>query len=169
MPSGGGTFRASQISTLASLHHERLISDRYRDLIDQAANGSEDPWEQADVREARRLHEKAKKLPPSLVSELARTTSLAYAAWVAARRDSDFPAFAPWLTRILNLKRRQAECLGIDNSPTCGAPWLLSPGIRKRPCPPGVAPSGPVRYRHWQVCTTNASSRTGTGTWRDPL
>ena len=30
--------------------------------------------------------------------------------------------------------------------------------------PPGVAPSGPVRYRHWQVCTTNASSRTGTGT-----
>ena len=117
MPAGGGTFRASQISTLASLHHERLISDRYRDLIDQAANGSEDPWEQADVREARRLHEKAKKLPPSLVSELARTTSLAYAAWVAARRDSDFPAFAPWLTRILNLKRRQAECLGIGETP----------------------------------------------------
>ena len=30
MPARGGTFRAGQIATLASLHHERLISDRYR-------------------------------------------------------------------------------------------------------------------------------------------
>ena len=111
MPTGGGTFRAPQVATLASLYHERLISDRYRDLIDAAGNRTADSWEQADVREARRLHEKAKKLPPSLVSELARTTSLAYDAWVAARRDSDFLGLAPWLTRILELKRREAECL----------------------------------------------------------
>ena len=117
MPARGGTFRAGQVATLASLHHERLISNRYRDLIDEAGSSCEDPWEQADVREARRLHEKARKLPPRLVSELARTTSLAYDAWVAARRDSDFPAFAPWLTRILELKRREAECLRIGETP----------------------------------------------------
>ncbi len=111
MPAGGGSSRAGQFATLASLHHERLISDRYRDLIDEAGNNTADPWEQADVREARRLHEKARKLPPELVAELARTTSLAHEVWVEARRDSDFPAFAPWLTRIVELKRREAECL----------------------------------------------------------
>ena len=117
MPAGGGSSRAGQLATLASLHHERLISDRYGDLIDEAGNSSENPWEQADVREARRLHEKARKLPSELVSELARTTSLAHDAWVAARRDSDFPAFAPWLTRILELKRREAECLDTGETP----------------------------------------------------
>ena len=67
MPTAGGTFRAGQVATVASLHHERLISDRYGDLIDEAGNSASDSWEQADVREARRLHEKAKKLPPGLV------------------------------------------------------------------------------------------------------
>ena len=111
MPTGGGTFRAGQVATLAGLHHKWLVSDRYGDLIEEAGNSASDSWEQADVREARRRHEKARKLPPSLVSELARTTSLAYDAWVAARSDSDFPAFSPWLTRVLELKRREAECL----------------------------------------------------------
>ena len=111
MPPGGGAFRAGQVATLAGLHHKWLVSDRYGDLIEEARNSASDSWEQADVREARRRHEKARKLPPSLVTELARTTTLAYDAWVAARRDSDFPAFSPWLTRILKLKRQEAECL----------------------------------------------------------
>ncbi len=116
MPPRGVADRAGQAATLARLYHQRLVSDRYRDLMEQAESHSDDPWTQADVREARRLHGKATKLPPTLVSELARTTSLAFDAWTSARQASDFTSFAPWLTRIVALKRQEAECLQIGQT-----------------------------------------------------
>ena len=116
MPRQGVDDRAGQVATLAGLYHERLVSDRYGEVIDQVESLSDDAWTQADVREARRLHSKATRLPPALVRELARTTSLAYHAWVAARQASDFAAFAPWLTRIVGLKRQEAECLKIGET-----------------------------------------------------
>src|SRR5206468_9882829 len=50
--------------------------------------------------------------PPALVEELSRTEVLAQQAWAEARRKSDFPAFEPWLAKTLDLKRRQADCIG---------------------------------------------------------
>jgi carboxypeptidase Taq len=65
-----------------------------------------------------------------LVEDIARTTSLSRDAWAQARRDSNFPAFAPWLEKILALSREQAECYGYA---TCRYDALLDgyePGAR---------------------------------------
>ncbi len=116
MPSGGASTRAGQRETLASLYHERLISSRYRDLVELVANRIDDPWVQADVQETRRLQNKAIKIPPSLIRELAKTTSLAFNAWVEARLSSDFSIFYPWLTQIVHLKRQEAKCLQVGKT-----------------------------------------------------
>ena len=116
MPSGGASTRAGQRETLASLYHERLISSRYRDLVELVANRIDDPWVQADVQEARRLQNKAIKIPPSLIRALAKTTSLAFNAWVEARLSSDFSIFYPWLTQIVHLKRQEAKCLQVGKT-----------------------------------------------------
>ena len=116
MPEQGATHRAAQVSTIAVLHHQRLTDPRFGELIADLERqpGQLDTWGKASVREARRQFDKATKLPPTLVRDLAETTALAYEAWVKARSEADFPGFAPWLKKIVALKRSEAECLRED-------------------------------------------------------
>ncbi|MFB3903162.1 MAG: carboxypeptidase M32 [Acidobacteriota bacterium] len=119
MPEMGAGHRALQVSTLAVIQHQRLTDPAYGDLIArlEAAPGTLDQWGKASVREARRQYDKATRLPESLVKELAETAALAYEAWVKARSESDFPAFAPWLDKMVKLKRAEAQCLQIPGAP----------------------------------------------------
>src|SRR3954452_12736641 len=115
MPPKGAEQRAEQASLLAKLVHARLTSARVGGLLDEAAgavrpDGDDDA--SVNVRETRRTLDRARKLPPSLVEELARTTVLAQQAWAAARKKDDYPAFRPWLEKILGLKRQEADCVG---------------------------------------------------------
>jgi carboxypeptidase Taq len=110
MPVAGAASRAAQIAALAAVHHQKLTDPSLGELLGKLESGSLDSRQAANVREARRQHEKAGRLPSSLVRELAETTALGYEAWVRARRDSDFGSFAPWLDRILRLKREEARC-----------------------------------------------------------
>ncbi len=54
----------------------------------------------------------AVKVPSSLVEELARTATRAQGIWQEARKNNDFPSFAPWLEKIVHLKRQEAQALG---------------------------------------------------------
>jgi carboxypeptidase Taq len=117
MPAGAAPARAQQSSLIARIHHERLTDPRLGDLLaacesDSALNepGSETA---ANLREIRRDYNKATKVPSDLVAEMARTGSEAQDIWKHARAKSDFPMFAPALTRVLELTRRKAECLGV--------------------------------------------------------
>jgi carboxypeptidase Taq len=68
--------------------------------------------EAVNVRELRRVYDRATKLPTGLVVELARVTSLAHGKWVEARQRSDFALFLPWLERIVKLKQQEADYYG---------------------------------------------------------
>ncbi len=118
MPSKGVGFRARQSATLAAICHSKLIDPAFGELLDDlgSRNGL-DVWQRASVREARREYDKAVLLPPELVRELAETVPLSYAAWVEARKNSDFGAFSPWLRKVFDLKKRQAECLKLGAPP----------------------------------------------------
>jgi len=113
MPEMGAGHRALQLSTLAVIQHQKLTDPVYGKLIAELEESTEtlDLWGRASVQEARRQYDKATRLPESLVKELAETSALAYEAWVKARGESDFPAFAPWLSKMVQLKRSEAECL----------------------------------------------------------
>jgi carboxypeptidase Taq len=118
LPPGGAALRAEQLSRLAGMIHERLTSPKLGERIgaleerpDLDPDGPEGP-RAADVREARRRFDRSTKLPRRLVEELSRVTSLAQQQWVRARRNSDFPAFRPWLEQIVALKREEASAIG---------------------------------------------------------
>jgi carboxypeptidase Taq len=102
---------------MARLHHEHFTSPRVGELISQCESSSELMKEEfsdaaVNVRWTRRSYDRATKLPASLVEEMARTTSLGEAAWVEARKKSDFKQFEPWLGKQIELKRQQAKCYG---------------------------------------------------------
>ena len=118
LPPKGAAHRADQAAAIASLRHARFTSQRVRDLLGEAESALSGPERSGDgdvaanLRETRRLYDRAVRLPPSLVEEMSHTEVLAQQAWAEARRKSDFPAFEPWLDKTLRLKRQQADCLG---------------------------------------------------------
>ena len=116
MPARAGPFRARQLSALSALYHQKLTSPDLGETLERLSTEELQLWPQAAVREMRREHEKAVKLPEELVRELAETTSLAYEAWVKARQKSDFSAFSPWLEKVLKLKQEEARCLQVSDS-----------------------------------------------------
>jgi carboxypeptidase Taq len=125
MPDGARGHRAGQLSQLAGMIHEMTVQPEIGDLIaacEQDAALHADPIsEQAvNIREWRRVYDRATKLPQSLVEEITKTQSLAQGEWAKARKDSDFPRFQPYLEKIMELMRQKAECYGY---PADGEPY----------------------------------------------
>jgi carboxypeptidase Taq len=115
MPPKGAGHRAEQMGFLAKLGHEKLTSPRLGELLGQAA--PTDETQTVNVREIRRVYDRAVKMPGKLVEEIARTVSQAQNVWAEARKKNDFPAFAPWLDKIVTLKREEAKAVGYKESP----------------------------------------------------
>lgn len=117
MPPKAAPGRAAATGTLASIEHERLTSTEYGDLIEQLGQQDLDDERRAMVDLAQRSRDKAVKLPPDLVREMAEMASKSQAAWVQARTADDFSIFEPFLQRMLELKAQQAEYLGYEKEP----------------------------------------------------
>jgi carboxypeptidase Taq len=121
MPREGAAHRAEQMALLARLAHETLTAARIGRLLNElegselVRDGESPPA--VNVREIRRIHDRAVKLPKRLVEELARTTTQAQGVWQEARSKSDFAAFQPWLEKIVGLKREEAAAVGFEESP----------------------------------------------------
>jgi len=115
MPPKGAPARAKQLATLAKRSHELLTSKETQDLL--AAAESEKPTgggeedHRAMLRVARRNLDKATKVPTALIVEITETTALAHEIWHKARADNNYKSFAPWLDKILHLKRQYAAAI----------------------------------------------------------
>ena len=137
LPPKAGAFRAEQLGQMAGLTHALGTAPEVGDWIQSCedhlppcADEEETAHRAANVREWRHDYDRETKLPARLVEDLARTTSLAMEAWVRARRESNFTTFAPWLQKILDLVREQADCWGYQ---ACAYDALLEgyePGAR---------------------------------------
>src|SRR5690348_3956779 len=113
LPPKGADWRAAQASVIARMVHERFTSPRIGGGLGEIDVAGMDPSsdEAAIVRETRRSYERATRLPTALVEEMTKTAVLAQAAWVEARKKSEFNAFAPWLEKTLELKRQEVACV----------------------------------------------------------
>lgn len=121
MPRNGSAHRAEQMALLARLTHEMTTAPRIGELLAQVEGTSvtseADSVPAVNVREIRRTYDRAVKLPKELVEELARVTTRAQQAWQEARQANDFPAFRPWLEKIIQLKRQEADAVGYKTAP----------------------------------------------------
>ncbi len=132
MPKGGAGGRSSVSASLAGFIHEKLTDPvLVEDLETLAADGAGlDDEAAAQVKELKRLQDRARKVPGALVKEMAETQSRATAVWAKARADRDYPAFAPYLERIFGLKREMAEAVGYTEEPYEALLDEYEPGAR---------------------------------------
>jgi carboxypeptidase Taq len=134
MPARGAGGRAEALATLHRVSHEKFVSPETGRLLEgaQAAlnEAPPDSNEASLVRVTRRRWEKARRVPAELAADQARAASLGQEAWIRARAESDFSAFAPYLERNLELAQRYVDCFdGFD----CAYDVLLDdyePGTR---------------------------------------
>lgn len=112
MPPRGAAQRAEQMGALAAVLQDLRTDPRQEDWL-AAAEGLDDPAPdvRADLREIRRELTRAARLPAGLAEALARERSAAHQIWAQARADRDFAAFAPALSRVLSLRREEAQAV----------------------------------------------------------
>lgn len=136
MPPKAVDERAEQLALVGSLAHEKAVRPEIGELLEALGSTSANPGgdpslggaERAFLRVMRRSWDRETKLPADLVAELARATSLGQAAWVEARKNNDFAAFAPHLQKIVELMRREAACLDPSKPPYDVLLDLYEPG-----------------------------------------
>jgi carboxypeptidase Taq len=114
MPQDGAVARAQQLGTLARLTHERATAPEIGAWLEELDGAQLDELDRDVVRLARRDWQRARRVPEELAAELARASTEGQESWRAARENDDFAAFAPALTRNVELARAYGECVAED-------------------------------------------------------
>jgi carboxypeptidase Taq len=113
MPRGGADARAEHVGILSRMAHELFTSDETRKLVEGATGEShEDSDEAAMLRVTRRDLDIQTKIPSAIVEEKSKLAAIAHEKWVEARAKNDFATFAPYLERMFEIARQEAEFLG---------------------------------------------------------
>lgn len=131
MPEGAVQARSEQLSTLSGLAHKYLTDSQAERIVAKAELELDamSPRQQAIVRTFANDHRRAIKLPAALVSEQAKTASLAQAAWFKAKKAADFRIFQPLLEKTVDLKRQEALALGSAEHPYDNLLDAFEPGL----------------------------------------
>jgi len=112
LPPKAEAARASQLSTLQGLYHERLVAPEVGEWLARVGAAPQSEDERAVVRLLSRERDRAVRVPGDLVRALAEAQGAALTAWRVAREGRAFAAFAPALERLLALRREQADAIG---------------------------------------------------------
>ncbi len=114
MPPKGAAARARQLSALAQLVHRLSTEPQVGEWLAQAeadmqAQGWDPDGDPARfLKVTRREYNRATKVPTEWVAEFSRLTSEAKNHWKEARQRQDFALFAPYLRRIVDMRREYA-------------------------------------------------------------
>ena len=130
LPVKAEAARASQLSTLQGLYHERLVAPEVGDWLEQLASAPASDDERAVVRVLGRERDRAVRVPVQLVRALAEAQGAALTAWRTAREARAFAPFAPALQRLLELRREQADAIGHDGERYDALLAGFEPGMR---------------------------------------
>jgi carboxypeptidase Taq len=125
MPEGAGDIRAEHLSYLSGLAHDLHTDEKFRSALAKAVDieTGEVLAQDAD-KETRRLlylvwkeFRNASALPPEFVRELSLHASKSQQVWAKSRQADDFDTFAPYLEKMVRLKKQEAEYYGYKTTP----------------------------------------------------
>jgi carboxypeptidase Taq len=125
MPVNGSSARGEQLSLILSLAHIRFIGSEFEKSLSQLVDleSGNLTADEIDERQGKMVQtvwrdwHRAKKIPAKFVAEFAALTSDSQQAWFLAKEDNDFPLVEPYLVRIVDMKRQEAEYVGYKTEP----------------------------------------------------
>ncbi|WP_018256627.1 carboxypeptidase M32 [Halomicrobium katesii] len=117
MPEEGTPARSKQSAALSTLSHDLLTDDDVAEWLGELEGSDLDPEREAVVREIRRQHDRAAKVPSDLVQHISEATSNALPVWKEAKAEDDFEIYADTLEELVQLKREYAAAIDPDRDP----------------------------------------------------
>ena len=125
MPEGGGDYRADVLAYLSLLQHQMATGQALRDELSRHID-----YQTGEIinitlsDEEKRLVElvwkdlkKQVALPDEFVEEMSKHASATQQAWIKARKENNYSAYAPYLEKMIELKKREAEYYGYIEQP----------------------------------------------------
>lgn len=118
MPPKGAEFRAQQLSTLAGIAHELSTTEELGELLEHLKNDdSLTEKEKRNIKESLKKYKDNKKYTTEFVQQLSKTISEAFQSWQKAKSENNFSIFAPFLEKLVKLKRDECCILGFQTHP----------------------------------------------------
>ncbi len=126
MPSLAIGEKGEQLALLQGIMHKKTTSSEIGHLLEELGADNHNPsgksneadtTDKAFIREIFRQYKIQTRLSKKLVTDLALETSLSQAAWIEARKKSDFSIFKPHLSRVLELTKQKAKSIGYKDTP----------------------------------------------------
>lgn len=118
MPVKGADRRARQMATLSEMAHELFTAPAFKNIL-QELNSRNDLDD--DMRKNAELswydYTQQEKLPGEFVRTLSEAVSKSFQSWIQARKENSFPVFEKDLSRLLELKKQEADLLGYEQHP----------------------------------------------------
>lgn len=133
LPKKGVLFRGEAIQELSSIVHSSFLAINSDGLLTELKKlydlNKIKGNDAVVVFEVWRDYQRAKKLPDEFVREQALILTKANSVWVKAKNENNFKLFLPYLTKIVELKRKEAEYIGYINSPYDALLDVYEPGM----------------------------------------
>lgn len=119
MPPGAASGRAKQLEFLSALHHQHLSADSLWDLTSDlfARSGELDEDHRVIVRELHRHLTRSRKLSVEFVAEKSKVAAESFSVWCQARPANDWESVRPYLEKIIQLNREEAQLVGYEKHP----------------------------------------------------
>lgn len=116
MPEKGGQFRARQLSTLSGIAHDMFTDTEIGNLLDELNNEQKLSFkEQRNIAELKRDFERRGKYTRAFVEDMSQAISKSFMAWQKAKKENNFKLFAPELSKLVELKKQEAEIVGYED------------------------------------------------------
>ena len=110
MPDHGAEFRGGHLASVERIQHEKSTSPELGRLLAALAKAPlESETEKALVRVALEDYERAVRLPPSYVEEMAAHSTVSYHLWKKARAARDFKSMVETLKKTVDLSQRYSS------------------------------------------------------------
>ena len=137
MPDGSGDIRAEHMAYLSSLAHNLHTGERFRSLLEKEVDMTNgEPLDSGVDQDTRRLlyliwkeYRDSAALPLEFVEQLTLHSAKSQQVWAKARPANDYHTFAPYLEKMVSLKRQEAEYYGYKTVPYDALLDKFEPGM----------------------------------------
>ena len=109
--------RARAAEMLSRISFDALVNPETEALLKEAEAADLDELTAAEVRELRRRYDEIARIPADEYAAFTGLVQQAVPAWGRAKRSDDFDAFAPYLEKNVDARRRQAGYFAPDKDP----------------------------------------------------
>jgi carboxypeptidase Taq len=118
LPAKGASFRGQQISTLSEISHQLFSTEEFGNILKELNSRTDlGEDEKRNVELSYEDYVKNKKYSSAFVRALSEQINKTFHCWIDARKQNSFSVYQGELSKLVDLKKQEADLLGYKDHP----------------------------------------------------